>query len=102
MRARSDAWNRYYHLGVYSRAVAAADKRRGEAMNQYYRVGRYAAIGEASGFVWTDAGIGAGAMLGLAAPGRICGGLLSWQAVNPRSAATTPASSLREGIRNLP
>jgi hypothetical protein len=73
VRARSDAWNRYYHLGVYSRAVAAADKRRGEAMNQYYRVGRYAAIGEASGFVWTDAGIGAGAMLGLL---MVAGGLM--------------------------
>jgi hypothetical protein len=35
----------------------------------------------------------------LAEPGRICDGLLSWQAVNPRRAATTAASSLREGIR---
>ena len=73
LQARSDAWNRYYHLGVYSRAVAAAEKRRGEATNQYYRVGRYAAIGEASGSVWTDAGIGAGAMLGLL---MVAGGLM--------------------------
>ena len=65
VQRRSDAWNRYFQLGAYGRAAAAAEQRRSEATNRYYRLGRYAVVGETSRFVWSDAGIGAGAMLGL-------------------------------------
>jgi hypothetical protein len=39
-------------------------ERRNEAINRYYHLGRYAAVRVSSRFDWTDAGIGAGAMLG--------------------------------------
>lgn len=64
--ARSDAMNRYYHLGAYSPAAEArrAEQRRGQEMNRYYHLGRYAVIEASSSFRWSDAGIGAGATLG--------------------------------------
>lgn len=65
---RSQAMNRYFHLGVYatsSPAAQQAELRRSEAINRYYRTGSYAVISTSNGFGWTDAGIGAGAMLGL-------------------------------------
>jgi hypothetical protein len=63
---RGDAMNRYYHLGRYSEAaqVAHAEKIRGDQLNRYYHLGRYAVIEAPSSFRWSDAGIGAGAMLG--------------------------------------
>lgn len=65
---RSQAMNRYFHLGVYassSPAAQQAELRRNEAINRYYRTGSYAVITTSNGFDWADAGIGAGAMLGL-------------------------------------
>lgn len=94
LQARSDAWNRYYHLGAYSRAAGTAqqgeqrraqatnryyglgassrlagvaqqaEQLRADATNRYYGVGQYAVVRAAGGFDWADAGIGAGAMLG--------------------------------------
>ena len=94
LQARSEAWNRFYGLGAFSSSAASArqaedrraqaiddfyglgttnksapagrvaEERRAEAMNRYYRLGRYTVVGVSSGFAWTDAGIGAGAMLG--------------------------------------
>ena len=37
---------------------------RSDAMNRYYHLGRYAVVRSSSRFVWTDAGVGAGATLG--------------------------------------
>jgi hypothetical protein len=92
VQARSEAWNRFYHLGAYSKVGSAAEERRAQAMNQYYhlgafssagvaarqaeerraqalnryyRLGRYAVVGATSRFDWNDAGIGAGFMLGV-------------------------------------
>jgi hypothetical protein len=65
---RSEAMNRFYHLGAYSSASAAAQRaveRRSQAINRFYRVGSYAVISTSSPFDWSDAGIGAGGMLGL-------------------------------------
>jgi hypothetical protein len=66
VRARAQAMDRYYQLGAYSPAAVAqqAEKRRGEATDRYYHLGSYAVIETASPFQWSDAGIGAGAMLG--------------------------------------
>ena len=66
LRARAAAMNRYYRLGRYSPAAVAqrADERRAQATERYYHLGRYAVIETASGFQWSDAGIGAGAVLG--------------------------------------
>ena len=69
LQARADAMNRKYHLGAYSpraQAVQAvqAERRRSDAVNRAYHLGRYAVVSPASGFDWTDAGIGAGAMFG--------------------------------------
>jgi hypothetical protein len=66
VRARAEAMDRYYHLGAYSPAAVAqqAEKRRGQATDRYYHLGSYAVIETASPFQWSDAGIGAGAMLG--------------------------------------
>jgi hypothetical protein len=62
---RAQAMNRYYNLGTSGGAAAhRADVRRAQAVNRYFHLGSYAVIGESSGFDWTDAGIGAGAMLG--------------------------------------
>ena len=60
----SEAMNRFYGLGTYSKQVRQAEARRSEALNRAYHLGRYAVIGGSSSFDWTDAGIGAGAMLG--------------------------------------
>jgi hypothetical protein len=64
---RSEAMNRFYKLGAFSPATTAAkqaEERRAQAVDRYYKLGRYAVIRVSNGFVWTDAGIGAGAMLG--------------------------------------
>ena len=82
---RSDAMNRFYHLGAYSSAVTTAQQRRAEATNRYYRVGRYAVVSVSSRFDWSDAGIGAGVMLGVL---MVAGGL----AVAARRRVTDKAS----------
>jgi hypothetical protein len=66
VRARAEAMDRYYQLGAYSPAAVAqqAEKLRGQATDRYYHLGSYAVIETASPFQWSDAGIGAGAMLG--------------------------------------
>jgi hypothetical protein len=66
VRARAQATDRYYHLGAYSTAAVGrrAEKLRGQATDRYYHLGSYAVIETASPFRWSDAGIGAGAMLG--------------------------------------
>jgi hypothetical protein len=66
VRARAQAMDRYYQLGVYSPAAVArqGEKRRGQATDQYYHLGSYAVIQAPNPFQWSDAGIGAGAMLG--------------------------------------
>jgi hypothetical protein len=66
VRARAQAMDRYYHLGAYSPAalVLKADKAKARAEDQYYHLGSYTVIAAASPFQWSDAGIGAGAMLG--------------------------------------
>src|SRR5690242_4673218 len=63
-KRRSEAMNRFYGLGAESRQAQQAEKRRSQAINQVYRLGQYAVIEGSSSFDWTDAGIGAGAMLG--------------------------------------
>ncbi len=67
VRARAQATDRYYHLGAYSPAAVArrANARRSQAENRYYHLGQYAVIETPSPFQWSDAGIGAGAMLGI-------------------------------------
>jgi len=73
-KARADATNRFYHLGKYSPAATTrGEQARAQATNQYYRLGRYAVIETSSSFQWSDAGIGAGAMLGAIL---LAGGLL--------------------------
>ena len=66
VRARAQAMDRYYHLGAYSPAAVArqAEKLRGQATDRYYHLGSYAVIEASNPFQWSDAGIGAGAMLG--------------------------------------
>jgi hypothetical protein len=68
VRARAEAMDRYYHIGAFSPAAVArrADERRAQASDQFYRLGRYAVIDVSSPFDWGDAGIGAGAALGVA------------------------------------
>jgi len=65
-RARAQAMDRYYHLGASSLTPLQlkADRARAEATDRYYHLGSYAVIGSSSPFQWSDAGIGAGAMLG--------------------------------------
>ena len=67
VQARAEATDRYYHLGAFSPTAVAqrADERRAQASDQYYRLGRYAVVDVPSSFAWGDAGIGAGAMLGM-------------------------------------
>lgn len=62
--ARSDALNRYYHLGKYSPQTRAANERRAQAINRYYRLGQFAIVRTSNGFIWKDAGVGAGATVG--------------------------------------
>jgi hypothetical protein len=93
--ARGDALNKLYHLGKYSPAALAGPKSaalttqqwqaelaRGDALNERYALGTYAGSGATStattsapqrvasaaadGFAWDAAGIGAGAVIGLA------------------------------------
>ena len=66
VRARAEAVDRHYHLGAYTPAAVAhrAEKRRAEATDRHYGLGNYAVIKASSTFDWTDASIGAGAMLG--------------------------------------
>ena len=66
VRARAQATDRFYRLGAYSPAalVQKADKAKARAEDQYYHLGSYTVIAAASPFQWSDAGIGAGAMLG--------------------------------------
>ena len=88
-RARADATNRFYHLGKYSPAATTrGEQARAQATNQYYRLGRYAVIETSSSFQWSDAGIGAGAMLGAIL---LAGGLL----VALRRRSVDKASPLR-------
>ena len=67
VKARAQAMDRYYHLGAHSPATIAlrGEKARAQATNRYYHLGRYAVVEAASPFQWSDAGIGAGAMLGM-------------------------------------
>jgi hypothetical protein len=67
VQARAQATDRFYHLGKYSPAAIAqaAEKRRAQALDRYYHLGSYAVIESSSPFQWSDAGIGAGAMLGM-------------------------------------
>jgi hypothetical protein len=76
VEARAQAMNRHYHLGKYSPAALArqADQHRAQAMDRFYHLGRYAVIESSSPFHWPDAGIGAGAMLGMIL---VAGGLAS-------------------------
>jgi hypothetical protein len=67
-KLRGEAMNRVYHLGAYSSTGAAAQRaveRRSQAINRFYHTGSYAVVGTSSTFDWSDAGIGAGGMLGL-------------------------------------
>lgn len=64
VRARAVATDRYYHLGAFSPAALAV-KQRAIATDRYYRLGRFAVVDSSSPFEWSDAGIGAGAMLGV-------------------------------------
>lgn len=92
VQARAQATDRYYHPGKYSPAAIAlaAEKRRAQAMDRlyhlgsglmaqqlkadkaravatdrFYHLGSYTVIESSSPFQWSDAGIGAGAMLGM-------------------------------------
>jgi len=86
---RSEALNKKYHLGIYSRApqgMTAPEYRalmiRSEALNKKYHLGSWAispasaTVSTAGGFSWSAFGIGAAAMLGvvLLASGAIVGG----------------------------
>jgi len=69
LKARSEGLNRAYGIGSSSSGGTAAQalhalEVRGDALNQRYQLGRYAVISVSNGFDWTDAGIGAAAMLG--------------------------------------
>jgi len=85
VQARARATDRYYRIGTYS-PVALGDKQRAIATDQYFRLGRYAVIDASVPFQWSDAGIGAGAMLGALLVG---GGLAV--ALRRRSEAPSPA-----------
>jgi hypothetical protein len=63
---RGQAMDRYYHLGTSSQTPQQlkADRARAEATDRFYHLGSYAVIESSSSFRWSDAGIGAGAMLG--------------------------------------
>ena len=66
-KIRGQELNRFYGLGAYRSAAEArtADKIRGQELNRRYRLGQYAVVETSSTFQWNDAGIGAGAMLGM-------------------------------------
>lgn len=69
---RSTGLNQQYNLGTDATDAGSAQALhavalRGEALNRQYQLGRYTPSARRSpGFTWSDAGIGAGAMLGLA------------------------------------
>jgi hypothetical protein len=64
---RAQAMDRFYHVGTSSLTSqqVKADQARAQATNRFYRLGSYAVIESSSPFQWSDAGIGAGAMLGV-------------------------------------
>ena len=77
IQLRSEALDQKYHLGVYRTANVGGDSTqaeralmlRSDALNRKYHLGRYAIVRStrrASGFDWSDVGIGAAALLGLA------------------------------------
>ena len=63
---RGQAMDRYYHLGTsgLTPQQSKADRARAQATDRFYHLGSYAVIESSSPFQWSDAGIGAGAMLG--------------------------------------
>ena len=69
---RSTGLNQQYDLGTNATDAGAAQALhavalRGEALNRQYQLGRYTpSARRSSAFTWADAGIGVGAMLGLA------------------------------------
>ena len=76
IQLRSEALNQKYHLGSYRNTSPSGDSAqavraimlRSDALNRKYHLGRYAVAPptrQASGFDWTDAGIGSAATLGL-------------------------------------
>ena len=96
---RSEALNKQYHLGAYSRlpqSMTAAEYRalmlRSEALNKKYHLGSWAVppasttVGTGGGFAWSAFGIGAAAMLGvvLLASGAIVGSRHGRRAPRPR------------------
>jgi hypothetical protein len=66
VQARAKAMDRYYQIGAYSPAalVQKAEKAKAQAEDQYYGLGTSYVVESTSPFQWSDAGIGAGAMLG--------------------------------------
>jgi hypothetical protein len=65
---RSQAMIRAYHLGAYSSTGTAAQKaveRRSQAINRFYHTGSSTAVSTSSPFDWSTAGISAGGALGL-------------------------------------
>jgi len=65
---RGQAMNRVYHLGAYSLTGAAAQRaveRRSQAINRFYHTGSNAVASTSNPFDWGDAGIGVGGMVGL-------------------------------------
>ena len=94
---RSQALNKKYHLGTYSRTpqgmTAAAYRAlmlRSEALNKKFHLGAFApptrVVTAAAGFSWSAFGIGAAAMLGLVllASGAIVGGRHGWRTPQTR------------------
>ncbi len=71
LEIRSAALNREYHLGAYAapaRSTAGqALAARSAALDRAYHLGAYAVVKPSDGFNWTDAGIGAAAILGAVA-----------------------------------
>ena len=73
---RSQAMNRAYHLGAYSSTGTAAQKaveRRSQAINRFYHTGSSTAVSTSSPFDWSTAGVSAGGALGLIV---LAGGLM--------------------------
>lgn len=65
---RSQAMNRAYHLSAYSSTGTAAQKaveRRSQAINRFYHTGSSTAVSTSSPFDWSTAGVSAGGALGL-------------------------------------
>jgi hypothetical protein len=65
---RSQAMNRAYHLGAYSSTGTATQKaveRRSQAINRFYHTDSSTVVSTSSPFDWGTAGISAGGALGL-------------------------------------